>query len=73
MKACVTFNSSHTDEIAMDNEVKQADILIPTLFSIYFVVLLKDCEAGLYSTISEEDWQLIINLTSLLLVMLLAI
>ena len=41
-----------SDEIPIENGVKQGDILAPTLFSIYFSVLLsyafKNCEAGVY-------------------------
>ena len=50
MKARLTFYSILSDEIAVDNGVKQGDILASTLFSIYFAVLLshafQDCEAG---------------------------
>ena len=50
MKARLTFNGILLDEIAVDNGVKQGDILAATLFSIYFAVLLshafQDCEAG---------------------------
>ena len=47
MKARLTFNATLSDKIEVDNEVKQGDILAPTLFSIYFAVLLaQDCDAG---------------------------
>ena len=50
MKARFTFNGVLSEEIAIDNGVKQGDILAPTLFSIYFSVLLshafKDCNTG---------------------------
>ena len=51
LKARVTFNSQLSDEIAIDTEVKQGDIPAPTLFSIFFAVLLthafKDCDQGI--------------------------
>lgn len=37
MKACLTFNDSLSDEIVVDNVVKQGDIFAPTFFSIYFL------------------------------------
>ena len=50
MKARFIFNGTLAEEIAVDNGVKQGDILEPTLFSIYFSVLLshafQDLEAG---------------------------
>ena len=52
MKAYVTVNGSLSDEIAVDTGVKQGDIPAPTLFSIYFAVLLtyafQGCEVGIY-------------------------
>ena len=52
MKGQVTINGILSDEIPIENGVKQGDILAPTLFSIYFSVLLsyafKNCEAGVY-------------------------
>ena len=51
MKARVTFNGQLSDEIPIENGVKQGDIPAPTLFSIFFAVLLthafKDCEKGI--------------------------
>jgi hypothetical protein len=51
MKARVTFNGSLSDEICIDNGVKQGDIPAPTLFSIYFSVVLayafQDCDIGI--------------------------
>ena len=51
MKARVTFSSQLSGEIAIDNGVKQGDIPAPTLFSIFFAVLLthafKDCDQGI--------------------------
>ena len=51
MKARVTFSGQLSDEIAIDNGVKQGDIPAPTLFSIFFAVLLthafKDCDQGI--------------------------
>ena len=50
MKARLTFNGSLSEEIGVENGVKQGDILAPTLFSIYFSVMLShafsDCDAG---------------------------
>ena len=50
MKARFTFNATLCDEIAVDNGVKQGDILALILFSSYFAVLLthafQDCGAG---------------------------
>ena len=50
MKARFAFNGTLSQEIAVDNGVKQGDILAPTLFSIYLAMLLsytfKDCGAG---------------------------
>ena len=40
MKARVNFNGQLSDELAVDNGVKQGDIPAPTLFSIFFAVLL---------------------------------
>lgn len=40
MKAQVTFNGQLSNEIPIDNGVKQGDIPTPTLFSIFFAVLL---------------------------------
>lgn len=52
MKARFTFNGTLSDEIPIDNGVKQGDILAPTLFSIYFSALLShafnDCDSGVY-------------------------
>jgi len=52
MKARFTFNGTLSDEISIDNGVKQGDILAPTLFSIYFSALLSyafsDCDSGVY-------------------------
>ena len=52
MKARVTFNGKVSDELAVDNGVKQGDIPAPTLFSIYFAMLLvyafQDCDKGIY-------------------------
>ena len=51
MKARFAFNGTLSQEIAVDNGVKQGDILAPTLFSIYFAMLLshafKDSGAGM--------------------------
>ena len=50
MKARVAFNGKLSDEISVENGVKQGDIPAPTLFSIYFTVLLmnafSDCDVG---------------------------
>ena len=52
MQCQVTVNGILSDEIPIENGVKQGDILAPTLFSIYFSVLLsyafENCEAGVY-------------------------
>ena len=37
---CVTFNGQLSGEIAIDNVVKQGNILAPALFSIFIAVLL---------------------------------
>ena len=51
MKARVTFNGQLSEEIAIDNGVKQGDIPAPTLFSIFFAVLLShafiECDQGI--------------------------
>ena len=51
MKDRVTFNGQLTEEIPIGNGVKQGDIPAPTLFSIFFAVLLthafQDCEKGI--------------------------
>ena len=51
MKARVTFNGK-LSEFAVDNGVKPRDIPAPTLFSIYFAMLLtyafQDCDKGVY-------------------------
>ena len=51
MKARVTFNGQLSEEISIDNGVKQGDIPAPTLFSIFFAVMLshafQDCERGI--------------------------
>ena len=51
MKARVTFNGSLSEDISVDNGVKQGDIPAPTLFSIYFAVVLAhafhDCDIGI--------------------------
>ena len=50
MKGRVSFNGQLSEEISIDNGVKQGDIPAPTLFSIYFAVLLRyafeDCDVG---------------------------
>ena len=50
MKARVICNGQLSDDLAVENGVKQGDICAPTLFSIYFAVLLshafKDCDLG---------------------------
>ena len=52
MKARVNFNGQLSDEISVDNGVKQGDIPAPTLFSIYLTAVLwyafHDCETGVY-------------------------
>ena len=52
MKACVAFNGQLSGEFTVDNDVKQEDILAPTLFSIFFPMLLayafKDCDKGAF-------------------------
>ena len=52
MKARVNFNGSLSEPVPVDNGVKQGDIPAPTLFSIYFAVMLeyafKDCDVGVY-------------------------
>ena len=52
MKARFTFNGKLSEEFAVDNGVKQGDIPAPTLFSIYFAMLLsyafKDFDKGVY-------------------------
>lgn len=40
MNARATFNVKLSDEIAIDNGVKQYDIPAPTQFSIYLAVML---------------------------------
>ena len=51
MKARVTFNGQLSEEISIDNGVKQGDIPAPTLFSIYLAVLLthafEDVDVGI--------------------------
>ena len=51
MKARVTFNGQLSDEISIDNGVKQGDIPAPTLFSIFFAAMLshafQNCERGI--------------------------
>ena len=51
MKACVTFKSQLSGEIAIDNGIRQRDIPASTLFSIFLAVLLthafKDCDQGI--------------------------
>ena len=52
MKGRVTVNGSLSEEIPIENGVKQGDIQAPTLFSIFFATLLmhafQDCEKGVY-------------------------
>ena len=52
MKACVNFNGQLSEEISVDNGVKQGDIPAPTLFSLYLTAVLwyafKDCDTGVY-------------------------
>ena len=54
MKAYVAVSGTLSDKISVDNGVKQGDVLAPTLFSIYFAVLLVSafnvCDAGIYLT-----------------------
>ena len=40
MKARISFNGQLSGEIPIENGVKQGDILVPTLFSIFFATLL---------------------------------
>ena len=49
MKARVTFSGQLSGEIAIDNGVKQGDIPAPTLFSIFFAVLLTHAFKSGYS------------------------
>ena len=52
MKARVNFNGQLSEEIAVDNGVKQGDIPAPTLFSLYLTAMLwyafQDCDIGVY-------------------------
>ena len=52
MKAQLNFNGSLSDPIPVDNGVKQGDIPAPTLFSIYFAVVLLhafgSCDIGIF-------------------------
>ena len=52
MKARVNVNGSLSESIPVDNSVKQGDIPAPTLFSIYFAVILSyafhDCDIGVF-------------------------
>ena len=52
MKARLSFNGTLSLPIAVENGVKQVDILAPTLFSIFFATMLchafKDCTAGVF-------------------------
>ena len=52
MKARVNLNGSLSEPIPVDNDVKQGDISAPTLFSIYFAVMLsyacQDCDIGVF-------------------------
>ena len=52
MKARVNYNGQLSDEIAVDNGVKQGDIPAPTLFSLYLTAVLwyafQDCDVGVY-------------------------
>ena len=56
MKVRVNLNGSLSEPIPVDNGVKQGDIPAPTLFSIYFAVMLsyafQDCDIG-YSFVLE--------------------
>ena len=52
MTARVNVNGSLSEAVSVDNGVKQGDITAPTLFSIYFAVMLehafKYCDIGVY-------------------------
>ena len=52
MKARVNLNGSLSEPIPVDNGVKKGDIPAPTLFSIYFAVMLsyafQDCDTGVF-------------------------
>ena len=52
MKGRVNLNGSLSEPIPVDNGVKQGDIPAPTLFSIYFAVMLsyafQDCDIGVF-------------------------
>ena len=52
MKAWVNVNGTLSDPVNVDNGVKQGDIPAPTLFSIYFSVVLihafENCRLGIY-------------------------
>ena len=52
MKARVNFNGQLSDQIDVDNGVKQGDIPAPTLFSLYLTAVLwfafHDCDIGVY-------------------------
>ena len=52
MTARVNVNGSLSEPVSVYNGVKQGDITAPTLFSIYFAVMLehafKDCDIGIY-------------------------
>ena len=59
MKAYAAINGSLSDEIAIDNGVKQGDIPAHTLFFIYFTVILtyafQDCDIGIrFRTIDKS-------------------
>ena len=59
MKGRVTVNGSLSEEIMIENGVKQGDIQAPTLFSIFFATLLlhafQDCEKGVYLRFQTSD------------------
>ena len=59
MKARIVTSGRLSDEIPIDNGVKQGDVLAPTLFSIFFSVILshafQHCEKSVLLEFEPEE------------------
>ena len=59
MEASVNVGGTLTDPFKVETGVKQGDLLAPTLFSVFFSIVLndafRDCNQGIYITYRSSE------------------